>query len=281
MKKYLAVAVILLFISVSVIPSTGREFYDDTTPPVTTHALDPPEPEGDNGWYISNVTVTLNATDDISGVKEIRYNVNGVPGNILGSYGTFNITDDGDDILIEYYAIDNAENIEDINSFTIDMDQTIPEIEWVRLDGNIKKYRLYSLTFICNATDETSGMDRVEMYINGGLHEVNNTPDGDIYDFVLMWSSIFWHYITFEFVHYDKAGNNVSDEINTYGPPSPDLSIIGIINNPVILDDEVSFYAIMTLSTDGIFMFKRLTFRGGWYGGFIGKHFILADFYEF
>jgi len=279
MKKYLAVAVILLFISVIVIPSTGVVFNDDTTPPVTTHTLDPPEPDGDNGWYVSDVTVTLNATDDISGVKEIRYWIEGDSFTIIGSNGTFNITNDSEDILIEYYAIDNAENIEDINSFTIDMDQTVPKKGNIWWEWNTKKYQPY-IVFSYYAEDETSGMDRVEMLINEGLYQVINSS-GPYYVFdELQWSFAF-DYVVFFFVSYDKAGNNVSDDIYSGGHPSPMLSIIGIINNPVILDDEVSFYVIIAISTDGIHMFKRLTFRDGWYSGFIGNHFILADFYEF
>lgn len=73
MKKLLAVAIILLFIGMS-IPSTGIVvFNDDTTPPVTTIELDPENPNGNNGWYVSDVTITLEATDDKSGVKAIYY----------------------------------------------------------------------------------------------------------------------------------------------------------------------------------------------------------------
>ena len=77
--------------------------YDDTTPPVTTHSLDPPEPDGWNGWYVSDVNVTLTATDDESGVKEIKYCVNRGPiRTIDGDCGNFYITqeDDADDFII-------------------------------------------------------------------------------------------------------------------------------------------------------------------------------------
>ena len=88
--KSLALGVVVLFIGMSTIPVIGslsvekhiltkeliyKSEYrndNDTTPPVTTHNLDPPEPNGLNDWYVSDVTVTLNATDDLSGVKEIR-----------------------------------------------------------------------------------------------------------------------------------------------------------------------------------------------------------------
>ena len=48
---------------------------EDTTPPRTTHALDPATPDGDGGWYVSPVEVTLNATDNEggSGVDTTEY----------------------------------------------------------------------------------------------------------------------------------------------------------------------------------------------------------------
>jgi hypothetical protein len=45
----------------------------DITPPSTVHTVNPSEPNGKNGWYITPVTYTLNATDLESGVKEINY----------------------------------------------------------------------------------------------------------------------------------------------------------------------------------------------------------------
>ena len=47
----------------------------DTTPPRTTHALDPAQPDGDGNWYVSPVEVTLNATDNDggSGVDRTEY----------------------------------------------------------------------------------------------------------------------------------------------------------------------------------------------------------------
>ena len=40
----------------------------DCIPPTTSCFLDPLVPNGLNGWYVSNITVTLNATDNESGV---------------------------------------------------------------------------------------------------------------------------------------------------------------------------------------------------------------------
>ena len=55
----------------------------DDTPPVTTHALS--GTLGSNGWYRSNVTVTLTVTDALSGVASTEYRINGGGVQLYGS----------------------------------------------------------------------------------------------------------------------------------------------------------------------------------------------------
>jgi hypothetical protein len=213
--KGLAVAVIILF-SISVTPSIGIPFNDDTTPPVTTHTLAPPEPDGLNGWYVDDVTVSLKATDDISGVKEIRYMINGWSEHIIpGANCSFIIYGEGEDILIEYWAIDNAGNVETKNELVLDIDQTYPEVTltyefYNRNWWKFWQYPDYDWEFTANATDYESGMDRVEFYINNELQEIVTGP-GPIY----IWTP--WILppckLIIRATAYDKAGLFASDEI--------------------------------------------------------------------
>ncbi len=46
-----------------------------TTPPETSIEKDPTDPDGNNGWYVSPVKITLDANDLESGVKEINYKI--------------------------------------------------------------------------------------------------------------------------------------------------------------------------------------------------------------
>jgi len=197
-----------LFISVSVIPSIGNIIsLDDTTPPVTTHSLDPPEPDGENGYYVSNVTVTFNATDNESGVDRIEYRINGGSWQtILGNNGTFILDEDGNDICIEYRAFDNVGNKEDTKEFYIFVDKTPPvtSICYEIVGGNWLFGWDYE--FSLTATDAMSG---VNIYrIDGGEWEIYTEPftlhDGD--DILIEYYSV------------DYAGNvedvnseNVSD----------------------------------------------------------------------
>jgi hypothetical protein len=197
----------------------------DITAPVTTHSLDPPEPDGLNGWYVSDITVTLNATDDMSGVKEIRYTICGGAEQVIpGSNGKFVLTQDGDDIVVKYWASDNAGNVESPHTIIplIDMDQTVPEFgphdfTYEFVGGN--QYQGWDFLFTVNSTDAMSGMNRVEFYANGVLQETVN-GSGPTYQ----WEFRYWANlnIIITATAFDNAGNNITQEC--YYNPSRQIS---------------------------------------------------------
>jgi hypothetical protein len=258
--------------------------YDDSRPPFTKHSIDPPEPDGENGWYVSNVTVTLNATDNVSGVKKTYYRINGEEWKYY--YYPFFLSEDGNDTLIEYYSVDNAGNVEDVKSFTVDIDQTEPDIELVFEIVGGNPYQGWEFIFTATANDETSGIERVEFYMNDlkmftvygvgpnykwnvTLHTfVENTFNvrGLIYDleinddfvkfktFIVRISKHFQscRNVILESCGFDEAGNIAFDNIinPTFGKS---------INS-------------------GIYIFKSITLPNN-YIGHIGKNFIFATFH--
>ena len=191
---------------------------DDTDPFCDYPPIfDPPEPTGLNDWYVDDVTITLNATDpwshDVSsGVKEIRYTINGGAEQVIpGSTGSFVLSEDGEDILVEYWAVDWVGNVESPkNSFTINMDQTIPEIalKYEIVGGN--PYQGWDFEFTATATDAMSGMERCEFYFNNELQE---TVPGSGPEYV--WTLRYWPIpkAIFRATGYDFAGLLNSDEI--------------------------------------------------------------------
>ena len=173
-RKTLILVSIFLFINVIINPIiTGNNFVDDTTPPITTHSLNPPTPDGDNSWYISDVTVTLNATDDMSGVMKIQYRIDeGPTWTIPGDYGTFIIDTDKGNISIEYWAVDKACNEEIHHIFTIDVDRTDPVMDMTYEIKEGNPIEGWTLIFNVTASDETSQMNYVRFLLNDVEQEV-------------------------------------------------------------------------------------------------------------
>jgi len=150
-----------------------------------------------------------------------------------------NVSESGENIL-EWYAVDVEGNYSEVDGpfhFKIDL---IPP----RIDKDGVHWEAFQdapggdwhVRFWTNASDELSGMDRVEMYINEGLYEVNSSPDGPYYKFIIKWSNAF-ETVTFTFVHYDKVGNTVVDEVlgnspsnlqNSHNVVSPTETVKGV-----------------------------------------------------
>jgi hypothetical protein len=207
----------------------------DETEPMSDYpaVLDPPEPTGDAGWYVDDVTVTLNASDPwsnavTSGVKEIRYQIDSGPVEVIdGSTGSFVLTEDGEDILIEYWAVDCVGNEESPkNSFTVSIDQTVPDISltYEVIGGNM--YQGWDFEFTANAVDEMSGMIKVDFYFN---NELQHTVEGAGPDYI--WEFRYWPIpkAIIRATGTDEAGLTASDEIvdpvkNAHSTPQPQQS---------------------------------------------------------
>jgi hypothetical protein len=256
---------------------------NDTTPPVTTHSLEPPEPDGDNGYYVSDVEVTLNATDNESGVDRIEYRINGGSWyTISGENGTFVLEKDGNDICVEYRAFDNSGNKEDTKEFYIFIDKTSPDADDIRWKSYLEDGIWYAEFTACS-TDGISGMDRVEFYINDKYINTS-VGGGPYYVFTIKKADI--HYKdNFSCHHYDRAGIKKIVNMTIEGNPPPEsVSFFGIIYNPELSKNNVTFFAIAVYCSfyyPHLFAFERITIPND-YNGYFGKFFIcisLNDWY--
>src|SRR5206468_12635739 len=77
---------------------------------------------GDNGWFIANVTVVLNATDATSGVAGISYRIG--TGAWLSYAGPFVLGEGRHHV--EYYATDLAGIVEPFHALDVSIDITPP-----------------------------------------------------------------------------------------------------------------------------------------------------------
>jgi hypothetical protein len=82
----------------------------------------------DNGEYTSDVTVTITATDDITGVATIYYKLDGGAQQVYS--GPFTVSAEGAH-TVEYWAVDHAGNVaphQMCAGFTIDKDTQAPTV---------------------------------------------------------------------------------------------------------------------------------------------------------
>jgi hypothetical protein len=146
------------------------------------------------------------------------------------------------------------------------------------------------MDFIAQGDDCTSGMDRVEFFIENESQEIINGSGPD-YNFLVEWTEAMEFYrITLQFYHYDRAGHEVLCTLYISGqfPPGSPPAIpryVGLILNPKITEENISFFAIMILSTkpysSKLIILNPVTVEYD-YEGYIGKYFIrifLNDWY--
>jgi len=136
----------------------------DTTAPETTIALS--GTAGKNGWYISDVTVTLTATDENggSGVASTVYSLDG-GANWKTYTGPFVLSNEGTATVL-FYSTDNAGNIEDPpGSQLVKIDKTPPIVNASRTPGsNASGWNNTDVSVMFTASDAVSGVDGASSY---------------------------------------------------------------------------------------------------------------------
>ena len=103
----------------------ARDAFLDVSAPSTTAVLS--GTLGENGWYRSDLELTLIAEDGENGssVKEIHYIIDGEETIVQGSTASLTVSGDGRH-AVSWYAIDNAENKEVPQEMSINIDTTPP-----------------------------------------------------------------------------------------------------------------------------------------------------------
>lgn len=170
----------------------------DTTPPVTTISFN--GTMGNHGWYVSPVSVSFNATDSQSGVTSIYYKIDG------GGWTTYTsplaISSDGN-YTISYYSIDKVGNVETPKNATLKIDGTPPTITLTK-----QQIDLIDIKFTAQVNDNTSGIDRVEFFLDGALQS-NDTQS----PYEWTWTGLGNHQVIATV--YDLAGNSKSQSMST------------------------------------------------------------------
>lgn len=189
----------------------------DTQPPNTSLTIT--GEKGANNWYIENVTVVLNTTDETSGIKHVKYRLDN---SIWYRYHKpFNISLQGKHTL-SYYTMDNANNIEEEKTVSIFIDKTNPHVKIIQPKENYLylfnriKWPIPENTVLIGpvliqieARDKEAGIERVEFYADNTLRYLTKEPP-----YIWTLDETIFGRVKLMTVLYDKSGRQSSDELD-------------------------------------------------------------------
>lgn len=215
LKKGSALAITILFIGLSAIPTAGNIVTEKNTYAEKTsediHRISnilniqaPPNPQfsgtmGENNWYISCVTITFTDSPE---ADEIWYRIN--TGNYQKYNGPIEYCEDGPNYFHWYWIdIEGGEHQGPTGFFRID--QTPPDIELTKRSGINDK-----VTFTADCEDDASEVERVEFYLDDDLQETFTEAP-----YIWTWTGTEEHMVYA--IGYNYAG--LSEQSNTLSTP--------------------------------------------------------------
>ena len=139
----------------------------ETNPPVTECNFVPSHPDGENGWYVSDVTIFLNATDE-TGVNITYYRIDN--GSWKEYTGEFNIAQEGIHV-VSFYSVDYLKNVEEIKQIELFIDKTPPVMHMFIIPATPDGWNNWytgNVTIMLAAKDNLSSLQYIMYQINGG-----------------------------------------------------------------------------------------------------------------
>ena len=136
---------------------TEEEPPADTTAPSTTITWQPATADGEQGWYVTAPSFTLDAEDDGS-VASTEYRIDD---GAWTAYADAVQVSDGTH-TVEYRSTDEAGNVEDVQSSQVKVDTVTPAtgVEQKEADNGVR--------VVLSPTDATSGVAATEYQVDGG-----------------------------------------------------------------------------------------------------------------
>ncbi|MCD6473786.1 MAG: tandem-95 repeat protein, partial [Thermoplasmata archaeon] len=176
--------------------------------PTTLVILNPLQPDGNNGWYRSIVTISFEAYDD-AGINATYYRID--DGKWMKYESSIKIGSDGKHV-ISFYSIDEYGNKESIKTKEIKIDKTAPQISFKKPSNYLyvfgrkliplKNTIIIGKAFVEIAANDNIGIEKVEFYIDGELKAtMQSTP------YSWQWNEIVIGKHEIMAKAYDEAGN--------------------------------------------------------------------------
>jgi len=182
----------------------------EKTPPTTVYNYD-------GLWHTADFTITLTATDDLSGVAETYYIINDGPTKTVNTDGQPLISTEGANNKLEYWSIDNAGNEELPHKVLtgIRLDKTYPAIETPSRTPEDNVLPEQSVKVSVNVTDIRSGVKNVTLFytINDGatwtVIAMNYNSSTNLYEATIPAQPA-GTWVKYKILAYDQAENNAT-----------------------------------------------------------------------
>ncbi len=200
---------------------------DDFNPPITSLVYN--GVLGNENWYISNVSITLTATDDASGVAYIEYSFDNIFWETY--YSPFDISAEGI-INLYYRSIDNAGHIEDIQIITFKIDKTDPNSTIVTggTEG-LNNWFTSNVTISFDIIETLSGLSYTEYGFDGNSWNIYTEPFNISYEGI---TEI--HYRSIDVAGNIEIGTITLIKIDTIAPT---IEITSPINTTYYVTEQV------------------------------------------
>ena len=139
---------------------TTADLNPETTAPETVATTDPSTPNGANGWFTSNVTVTLSASDNCSGVASTEYSLDGV--TFQPYTGSFTISTEGA-TTVSFRSTDLVGNVETLKTLVVMIDKSAPTVSLSANPTSITppNGKMVPVTLSLDGADAVSGLASV------------------------------------------------------------------------------------------------------------------------
>jgi outer membrane protein assembly factor BamB len=159
----------------------------DLTAPLTRSA--PSGTTGNNGWYMSPAFILLGALDQLSGIQNTFYQLDGGPTQTY--VGPFSISSDGSH-AVSYWSVDAAGNTEPPQSIEVNIDKTAP-VSAVSIAGASSEPDWYRdpAQVTLTASDALNSVASIYYALDGGPPQLYSNPfniSGDGNHILAYWS---------------------------------------------------------------------------------------------
>ncbi len=238
---------------------------------------------GQQGWYTSNVSVTITAVDNVTHYNYTNYSVDGGPWQVYN--GSFNLTADGVH-TVSYYAVDHNGTEGEIHARQVKIDTTPPSIDCI-LDpaspGGRNGWYVGPVEVTLDANDTHAGVNRTEY---------RSVASGIWKDYTGLFQLSEEGNHTFMFRATDRAGHtttgtrqiridHTAPAVDVLAPVAEyvtgtvavswnatdavDTNLSGAVNLSLVSDDNVTIPVASSLNNTGAYTWNTNLFAAGVY----------------